>query len=576
MERLETKKISGHTYYYYSDWGWVNGKCRRKWQRYLGKLEDIVKACESGGPAPLYADVFQWGLPTALWKETVAARIIEETDALCPKRDQGLSTGAYVALAAVNRAMHPCSKNAMWEWFAQTALLRHLPHASKGSLASQRFWDHMDSVEGERPAGIWKNIIRGVVARNEVDLSSVSYDGTNFYTFIDTFNVRCQIARRGKNKQGQSNLRQVSYALFCCADGHMPLFYDVYDGNRNDAKQFPVMLEKFNGFLREIRGGRCAPQDTTLIFDKGNNSPANFALIDSTGLNFVGSVKLGEHKELAQISNNDDRFQSCAGAGLEGTKAFRVRKQVYGRERVLVVSYNQNLFDAQWLTLHNDIGKALERLSALQQKLHDWAAGLIQGGRPPTAASVQKQCEQILSRQYLERVITTNVREGEEKIPELEHAIDSAALSELSDTYLGKNILISNREAWDDSRIIEAYRSQFIIENVFKEMKNRTTGTWWPMNHWTDSKIRVHALYCTIALLLRALMLRRVKAANMQLSMPRLLSELDAIRQVVNIYAKKRRQKAERTQAVFSRMSDLQEKLVAVLRLREDHTPVLG
>ena len=74
---------------------------------------------------------------------------------------------------------------------------------------------------------------------------------------------------------------------------------------------------------------------------------------------------------------------------------------------------------------------------------------------------------------------------------------------ELADTYLGKNILISNREAWDDERIIEAYRSQFIIENVFKEMKDRTHGNWWPMNHWTDSKIAVHALYCTIALLLQ-------------------------------------------------------------------------
>jgi hypothetical protein len=68
MERLETKKISGHTYYYYSEWGWVDGKCRRKWQRYLGKLEDIAKACAGGVPAPLYADVFQWGLPVALWK----------------------------------------------------------------------------------------------------------------------------------------------------------------------------------------------------------------------------------------------------------------------------------------------------------------------------------------------------------------------------------------------------------------------------------------------------------------------------------------------------------------------------
>lgn len=568
MERLETKKISGHTYYYYSKWGWVDGKCRRKWQKYLGKLEDIVKNCEGGGPAPLCAEVFQWGLPVALWKEILKAGVLEEVNALCSKRNQGLSFGEYIGIAAVNRAIRPNSKRSMWSWFSQTALLRYLPNASRESLSSQRFWDHMDRIDDHKSAQIWKNIIKGVVQREEIDVSSISYDGTNFYSFIDTFNVRCQIARRGKNKQGRSNLRQVSYALFCCADGHVPLFYDVYEGNRNDAKQFPLMLEKFNTFMQEIRGQQCRPEDTTLIFDKGNNSPANFEMIDSMKLKFVGSVKINEHKELGQISNNDERFCSCEAAGLEGTKAFRVKKIVYGKERVLVVSFNQNLFDTQWMTLQNDISKALEGLSALQQKLRDRAAGLIKGGRPPTVASVEKQCSQILSRQYMKKVITTNIDNGGD-VPKLEYAVDSKALSELADTYLGKNIIISNRESWDDSQIIQAYRSQFIIENVFREMKDRTTGNWWPLNHWTDTKIRVHGLYSTIALLLRALMWRRVKAANIDLSMKRLLSELDDIREVVNIYPKKRKQKAERRQAVFSRTNEIQEKLISVLGLKE-------
>lgn len=576
MERLEAKKISGHTYYYYSDWGWVDGKCRRRWQRYLGKLEDIVKACEGGGPPPLCAEIFQWGLPTALWKETLAAKVIAETDALCPKRKQGLSTGEYIAVAAINRAIRPSSKRSMWDWFSRTALLRDLPDSSKEVLSSQRFWDHMDRVEGEKATQIWKNIIKGVVEQGQVDLSSVSYDGTNFYTFIDTFNVRCHIAKRGKNKQGRNNLRQVSYALFCCADGHMPLYYDVYDGNRNDAKQFPLMLRKFNTFLQELRGGSCAPGDTTLVFDKGNNSPTTFELIDSMQLKFVGSVKLGEHKELVQISNNDERFKSCANAGLDGTKAFRVKKTVYGKQRVLVVSYNQNLFDAQWLTVQNDISKAIERLSVLRQKLQDRTAGLIKGGRAPTLSSVEKQCAGILKRQYMKQVIKTTVRKGPRNIPYLEYALDVAALNELADTHLGKNIIITNRSGWNDVRIIEAYRSQFIIENVFKEMKDRTTGAWWPMNHWTDSKIRVHGLYCTIALLLRAVMLRRIKAAGMDLSMKRLLSELDDMRQVINIYPKKRRQRKVRKQAVLSRTSELQEKLIDVLGLKEEHETVLG
>jgi hypothetical protein len=31
MERLEAKQINGHTYYYYSKWAKVDGKCRRVW-----------------------------------------------------------------------------------------------------------------------------------------------------------------------------------------------------------------------------------------------------------------------------------------------------------------------------------------------------------------------------------------------------------------------------------------------------------------------------------------------------------------------------------------------------------------
>ena len=576
MERLEAKKISGRTYYYYSEWGWVDGKCRRKWQRYLGKLEDIVKACEGGGPAPLYAEVFEWGLPAALWKETLIAGIITATDALCPKRKQGLSTGEYIGIAAINRAIHPNSKRSMWSWFSQTVLLRYLPAASKEALSSQRFWDHMDRVDAPKAAAIWKSIITGVVEREQVDASSVSYDGTNFYTFIDTFNVRCHIARRGKNKQGRSNLRQVSYALFCCADGHLPLFYDVYDGHRNDAKQFPVMLDRFNRFLQEIGGRRCAPQETTLIFDKGNNSAANFEMIDSMELKFVGSVKLCQQAELAQISNRDARFTSCAAAGLEGTKAFRATKTVYGEERVVIVSYNQHLFDTQWLTMQNDISKAMARLAALQQRLRDRAVGLIKGGKSPTVTSVQKQCEDILRRQYMKQVITISVRERTDQIPELEYAIDPAAIAALGDTHLGKNIIISNQESWNDCRIIEAYRSQFIIEDVFKEMKDRTTGNWWPMNHWTDSKIRVHGLYCTVALLLRALMARRVQAAKLELSMKRLLSELENVRQVVNVLPKKRRQKMQRRQAVLSKTSPLQDKLIDTLGLSEERNRLLG
>jgi transposase len=152
------------------------------------------------------------------------------------------------------------------------------------------------------------------------------------------------------------------------------------------------MLKKFHGFLNELSGKNYAVPQTTLIFDKGNNSAKNFGLLDSLELNFVGSVKLDEHKDLTQVPNNDPIFKVCGAVELEGTKAFRVKKEVYGQERILVVSYNQNLFNAQWLTLQNDISKAIEKLSLLRQKLEDRVNGVITRGKVPTLESVKKQC----------------------------------------------------------------------------------------------------------------------------------------------------------------------------------------
>jgi hypothetical protein len=117
MERLEKKRIKGHTYYYYSKWGRVGGRCRRLWQKYLGKPDDILHAVEGRGPAPHYAEVFHFGLAETLAKECRLAHLIDTVDTHCPKRQQGLSVGAYIVLAALNRAMHPLSKSAIFDWF---------------------------------------------------------------------------------------------------------------------------------------------------------------------------------------------------------------------------------------------------------------------------------------------------------------------------------------------------------------------------------------------------------------------------------------------------------------------------
>ncbi len=47
---------------------------------------------------------------------------------------------------------------------------------------------------------------------------------------------------------------------------------------------------------------------------------------------------------------------------------------------------------------------------------------------------------------------------------QLTYNIDTDALNRIAETHLGKTILISNRKEWSDERIIEGYRSQYLIE----------------------------------------------------------------------------------------------------------------
>ena len=100
----------------------------------------------------------------------------------------------------------------------------------------------------------------------------------------------------------------------------------------------------------------------------------------------------------------------------------------------MVVLSNQKLFDTQIRNVYNNIDKAVEKREALEQKLNDRASGFITKGKSPTVSSVQSQCKDILSRQYLKDVIKYSISSGLNGIPKLKYEIDTEAIERLSDT----------------------------------------------------------------------------------------------------------------------------------------------
>lgn len=575
MERLERKKINGQYYYYYSKWSKNKGKCRRDWQVYLGKLEDIVERVTGLGPTPVFAEVFNRGLTLSLWNEIENAKIINIIDSQCPKRNQGLTIGEYIAIAAINRAHHSVSKCSIYEWFSTTSLRRLISNGTNRSLSSQRFWDHMDYITDEDISTIWSNIIGEIFKQEEISLNTIQFDNTNFYTFIDTFNERCSIAKNGRNKQKRSDLRQVSYSLFCSAEHQLPLFFDTYQGNINDYTQFPIVLNKFYDFIKKHISNNDQV-NITAVFDKGNNSAKNLKLVEECNLHYISSVRSSEAYELGTIPKDSKKLKPCESKNLEGTRAYRTSQEILGKKRTVIVTFNESLFEREFKTVNRNITNAMEELEEYKNSLDDRRNGVKCKGKDPTLQNVQTKCSNILNHPYLKEIIKINIKEDLVAPPLLTYRLDEKALNEYLRRSLGKNILITNRDDWETEKIIEAYRSLYNIEETFQQMKDRQEGSWWPMYHWTDSKIKVHGLYCAISMLLKARIHRKVKKANIQISKTRLFAELDKIKEIVNVIPKKKNQKKDRIQTVLSRLSSLQEDLVKILRLELTSSEILG
>lgn len=535
MASITKKMIRGKPYYYARECKRVDGRPKIVWQKYLGRLDDIVAAVTerreaADGPSPTEAVVTDFGAVAALYDLSRRLGIVEHIDRHVPKRGSGPSVGTYLLVATINRCTDPCSKAGIGDWFKDTAL-RRLIDIEPRQLSSQRFWDNMHRVSGDAMRAIERDVVAHAVREFDLDLREVLFDATNFFTFIDSFNERNKNAQRGKSKEGRAALRIVGLALLVSADFHVPLFHRTYAGNQADSKTFGSLTGELVARCREITDG---VEHITIAFDKGNNSEANLSAIADSPYHFVGSLVPTQHKDLLAIPA--EQFHSLAEDGLPGAKAYRTTKEVYGAKRTIVVCYNEKYFVAQSRTILREIAKRQRRLADLQDRLHRRAKGEIRGGRPPTSAATRKKVDGWLKAQHMKDLFDVKITEREDGLPELQYDFDTDAWEHLQRTLLGKSIYFTDNDDWTDAQIVRGYRGLHHVEDSFRCMKDPHHIALRPQHHWTDQKIEVHVFCCVLALMMCSLLRRELHRSGIDRSVPALLDELGKIREVGVVY----------------------------------------
>ena len=102
---------------------------------------------------------------------------------------------------------------------------------------------------------------------------------------------------------------------------------------------------------------------------------------------------------------------------------------------------------------------------------------------------------------------------------------------------LGKTVLFTDQREWSNEQIVSAYRSQYHVEEAFKQMKHPAHLSFWPLRHFNDANIRVHAFYCVLAFMLAALLNKELKQMGHDVSINRMLDKFPEAQQVVSVFS---------------------------------------
>lgn len=566
MASLVKKIKKGKAYWHAVECQRVDGKPRIVWQKYLGRVDEIVKAVEGGtAPPPESVLIRQFGGVAALLGVAEQLDLVAIVDRHVRKRRQGASIGQYMLLAAVNRACDPKSKLQIGEWYEQTILNRLWKHPAS-TFTSQRFWDAMDAVSEAAMAVIERDLVERLMQTTRLDLRAILYDTTNFATFIHTLNERNTIAQRGHAKSKRHDLRLVGLALVVTRTFGIPLMHQTYAGNVNDSTQFGSLTLQLAERYRQLAQG-C--EELTLVFDKGNNSDDNFTLLGMEQVHFVASLVPSQHPDLLEIPL--EKYQPLQGDEWAGVRAYRCQREVFGQMRTVVVTFSESFFSQQAQAIMASLAKCVRKLEELAKRLRLWHSPREgqrkPSGHPPGRSAVERQVKEILSAQHMRQVLRAEVGDTKAGLPTLSFSSDQDELQRLIERLCGKTILFTDRDAWSNEGIVSAYRAQSGIEERFRDMNDWDFLRWTPMYHWTDQKIRVHAFYCVLALMLVGVLRQRLSQAGIDLPTHALLDTLSKMLETVVVYPPTQPPAPPRLATTLSRFDAQQKAIYTALEL---------
>jgi hypothetical protein len=280
--------------------------------------------------------------------------------------------------------------------------------------------------------------------------------------------------------------------------GHVPLLYRTYAGNGSDQGVLTACLVGLKALHEALEAGgtRRRPAQRTLVRDGGFWSPQLELDLDGAGYGSLISLPLS-HAAAEQALQGAARRGAMQplGGQLGPVRAARVRVPVGDLDRTLVVIESQELLAGQ----KRGIAAALRTARAELRKLER----CTQAGRL-SRSQLEARVQKALAREHLASSVLPTIA-GPAARPTFTWRVDAALRRQLERTRLGRRVLCTDRHLWSTGRIVQAFRGQWKVEELFRRAKKGGVVPWGPSYQWADGSLQLHTFATVLGLTLVSL-----------------------------------------------------------------------
>jgi len=196
----------------------------------------------------------------------------------------------------------------------------------------------------------------------------------------------------------------------------------------------------------------------------------------------------------------------------EKIRCYMTKKEIWGKERTVVIYISEKLKKGQIRGLVNSLKKKDEALTDLKTRLANPRA------RKTTEDSLNNKVKKIIKGEKCEKIIKYKMYDLGGGRYDIDWYIDYTEYTRITEEVFGKKILIT---CHNDGN----------IEKIFRSMKNPFHHSVRPQYHWTDQKIQVHIFICITALLISQLLTKQAREAGYHISTEKLLEKFMSVRE---------------------------------------------